>query len=202
MNELDKAYRHAKDTAAWIEPRIQGLSIPTTVRNCLAASSYGLAVEHQRALVALIEAKAYGSTLALLRPTVECFARGYWLLYLADDDQIKMFSERKATRNLDFLLRKITEDNARGPHKQQMQTLAERLNTLTHGDVEHLAMRIGNGKVGPQYDVEHLAQALRLGAWVALMAAMDMVGGIGQNVELATTMLSEVDTTFTPEEAL
>lgn len=107
MNELDKAYRHAKETATWVEPQVQGLSIPKSTRNCLAASAYGLALEHQRALVALIEAKAYGSMLALLRPTVEAFARGYWLLYQADDDQIKMFSQGKSTRTLDVLLRRI-----------------------------------------------------------------------------------------------
>lgn len=198
MNELDKACRHAKETAAWVELHVQGLSISKSLRNCLAASAYGLAVEHQHALVALIEAKAYGSMLALLRPTVEAFARGYWLLYQADDDQIKMFSQGKSTRTLDVLLRRISEEHSAGPHKQRMQTLVERLNALTHGDVEHLAMRLGNGQIGPQYDVDHLAQALYLGAWVATMAAMDIVGGVGQNAELAATMLTEADTLLTP----
>lgn len=193
MNTFDQAYRHAKDTMVWAMRHVQNQQLQSTIRNRLAAAAYGLALEHQRGMTVLVEAKAYGSALALLRPAVEGFALGYWLLYQADEAQLTAFAEGKSTQTLDPLLRRIADEHASGPRKDQMQQLVKRLNPFTHGGIEHLVMRQGPDVVGPRYDVEDMANALGIGAWVAKMAAVDIVGGVAGNAELANDMLNEVD---------
>lgn len=193
MNAFDKAYRHAKDTAAWAMTHVQGRSLRPTTRNRLAGAAYGLALEHQRGMTVLVEVKAYGSALTLLRPAVEGFALGYWLLYQADDAQINVFAEGKATPTLDVLLRRIADEHTAGPEKGQLQKLVKRLNAITHGGVEHLVMRQSKSAVGPQYTGEDMASALSIGSWVAKMAALDIVGGVVGDAELAAKMLSEAE---------
>lgn len=193
MNTFDQAYRHAKDIAAWAMERVQGRGLSGTKRNRLAAAAFGLALEHQRGMTVLIEAKAYGSALALLRPAVEAFALGYWLLYQADENQLASFVDGKMRIGLDALLRHIADDNPAGPRRAELQALVQRLHTLTHVGLEHLVMRQGPGVVGPQYHAEEIANALDIGSWVAKMAALDAVGGVAGDEETATEMLTEVD---------
>lgn len=193
MNKFDQACRLANDTVTWVMQHVQGQQLQSTTRNRLAAAAYGLALEHQRGMMVLIEAKAYGSVLALLRPAVEGFALGYWLLYQADEAQLTTFAEGKSTQTLDVLLRRISDEHSSGPRKGQMQQLVKRLNAFTHGGIEHLVMRQGPGVVGPRYEVEDMANALGIGVWVAKMAAVDIVGGVAGNAELANEMLNGVD---------
>jgi len=193
LTPFDQAYRHAKDTAAWAMTHVQGRSLQPTISNRLAGAAYGLALEHQRSMTVLVEAKAYGSALTLLRPVVEGFALGYWLLYQASEAQIIAFAEGKSTLTLDVLLRRIADEHTAGPEKGQLQKLVKWLNSMTHGGVEHLVMRQSKSTVGPQYTIEDMASALSIGAWVAKMAALDIVGGVVGDVERATQMLSEVD---------
>lgn len=195
MDAFNQAYRMAKDTVAWAMEHVQGRELQPTIRKRLAGASYGLALEHQRSMTVLVEAKAYGSVLALLRPAVEGFALGYWLLYQADEAQLTVFIAGRSTLTLEPLLRRIADENTSGPRKGDLQRLVKRLNTFTHGGIEHLVMRQGAGVVGPQYEPEDMAHALRLGAWVARMAAVDIVGGVIGDAELATKMISEMDGT-------
>jgi hypothetical protein len=192
MTPFDQAYRHAKDTAAWAMTHVQGRPLRPTIKNRLAGAAYGLALEHQRGMTVLVEAKAYGSALTLLRPAVEGFALGYWLLYQADDAQITAFAEGKSKPKLDALLREIADEHTAGPQKGQLQKLVKRLNAITHGGIEHLIMRQSRTAVGPQYTIEDMADALSLGAWVAKMAALDIIGGVVGDVEHASQMLKDV----------
>lgn len=189
MDTLDQAYHQGKETADWAMGHVQGLEISATTKNRLAGAAYGLALEHQRGMMVLIEAKAYGSTLALLRSAVEGFALGYWLLYQTDEAQLTAFVEGKSKPSLDFLLRCIADEHSSGPRKGELQKLVKRLNALTHGGIEHLVMRQGAGVVGPQYSVEEIVHALGIGAWVAKMAAVDIVGGVAGEAELANQMI-------------
>lgn len=193
MDAFNQAYRQAKDTAAWAMEHVQGRELRPTTRNRLAAAAYGLALEYQRSMTVLVEAKAYGAVLALLRPAIEGFALGYWLLYQANDAQIATFIDGKSTLTLEPLLRRIADKDASGPRRGELQHLVKRLNTFTHGGIEHLVMRQGSAVVGPQYTYGDMADALGLGVWVARMAALDMVGGVIGDSELATRMIGEID---------
>jgi hypothetical protein len=192
VSEFDDAYRSAKSAADWAMENVQGLGMESTGRNRLASAAYGLALEHHRAMVLLVETKSYGSTLALLRPAVEGFARGYWLLYQADENQLSEFAKGRMTLTLDVLLRHIAEDGSPGPQKGKLQQLVRRLNELTHGGIEHLIMRQGQSVVGPQYRIEDMANGLEIGTWVAKMSALDMVGGIAGETARAQRMVEEM----------
>jgi len=191
VSEFDEAYRRAKGVVEWAMQNVQGFALDSTIRNRLAAAAYGLALEHHRGMTVLVEAQAYGSALALLRSAVESFARGYWLLYQVDQDQLSKFLEGRMTLTLDTLLRRIAEDGSPGPKKAQLQQLASRLNALTHGSLEHLMMRQGRSDVGPRYSAEDMANGLDIGTWVAKMSALDLVGGIVNDEERALRMLEE-----------
>jgi len=192
VSELDEAYRRAKSVADWAMENVQGLGMESTNRNRLACAAYGLALEHHRAMSVLVEARAYGSTLALLRPAVEGFALGYWLLYQANENQLSEFTVGRMTLTLDTLLRRIADGDSPGPQKSDLQQLVRRLNALTHGAIEHLIMRQGQSVVGPQYRIEDMANGLDIGTWVAKMSALDMVGGIASETARAQQMLEEV----------
>jgi hypothetical protein len=196
MNEFNVAYQSARGTADWAAERIQGRQFQPTVRNRLAGAAYGLALEHQRGMTVLAEAKTYGSTLALLRSAVESFALGYWLLYQANEDQLDAFKRGRMNHTLEPLLRRIADENPMGPRKEALQRLVQRLNALAHGGIQHLVLRIGSSTLGPQYSVEDMANALSIGVWVATMAVVDIVGGIMGDTGLAMKMRIEADDLF------
>lgn len=193
MTAFDAAYRHAKDVATWAMGHVQGLPLAPTPRNRLAGAAYGLALEHHRAMTVLVEAMAYGSALTLIRPAVEGFARGYWLLYRANDAQLREFVVGRHSPPLDRLLREIANEGAPGPQIGELQQLVQRLNALTHGAIEHLALRQSSSSVGPRYRAEDMAQGLDVATWVAKMAALDMVGGVADDAERATRMQQELE---------
>ena len=134
--------------------------------------------------------------MALLRSAVESFALGYWLLYQASDDQLDAFKRGRMTQTLEALMRRIAEENPTGPNRESLQRLVQRMNTLTHGGIQHLVMRIGPSTLGPQYDVDDVANALSIGVWIATMAAVDIVVGIMGDTGLAMTMMVEGEDLF------
>ena len=191
VDSSDAAYQFSRDIADWAHRHIQGKSFSRSLRLHLASASYDLALEHQRGMNALFEAKTYGSLLALVRCAAEAFARGYWILYLADERQLDDFRQGHLTLTLEALLKKIADDNPTGPHKRDMQRFVQRLNGLNHGGLEHLALRMSPTTSGPQYSVDGISAALEVGVWIASMSAVDIVGGIVGDDTLAKEMLAE-----------
>lgn len=67
-----------------LRPAIQ----PCCRRHDFAVCSVDLALEHQRAIVRLVEAGELGSAAALQRPLLEAAASASWLVYAASDETI------------------------------------------------------------------------------------------------------------------
>lgn len=178
MNDFDAAYRRSCVVGEWAMRQVQGKEYEPTIRNRLASAAYSLALEHHRGLNVLVGARAYGSALTLLRPAVEAFAQGYWLLYVASDAQIDEFKRGRKTMTLEPLLKCLARTNPDGPPIEALQRMAKRMNDLTHGGLGHLVLRIGPRTAGPQYAAADLANAIDIAVWVASMSLMDIVGGI------------------------
>lgn len=63
-------------------------SAPCCVRHDFAVCSVDLALEHHRSIVTLIEAREFGSAVALLRPLLEASTSAFWLLYSASEEHV------------------------------------------------------------------------------------------------------------------
>lgn len=74
------------------------LSFKHSERNVGSATLFDLAHEHAKSIAILIDHKLFGSAYALLRPCIEAYIRGSWLLYCATDDEVTRFTSRDARR--------------------------------------------------------------------------------------------------------
>ena len=72
----EETLKAAQSHVEWLALRIEGLPLPVSDRDRLAAGCFHQALEHHEAIVKLVRRKLVGSAFALLRPLFELFVRG------------------------------------------------------------------------------------------------------------------------------
>jgi len=83
--------KHSRTLAREIEQLMPTVG-PCCRRHDLAACTIDLALEHHRALVALVEARDVGAAAALIRPLLEASTSAFWFVYAASDQQVLALS--------------------------------------------------------------------------------------------------------------
>jgi Family of unknown function (DUF6988) len=95
---LSPAVREARDELVslmqWL--KINGKDIGGfhgDLRNMMAAACFDQVLEHQGAVLVLVEEEMYGSALALLRCMAEAIIRGMWFHHCATDAELQRFKK-------------------------------------------------------------------------------------------------------------
>jgi hypothetical protein len=80
--------QRSDEVIRWVHSNLDSKKIPTLPnekRLQLAAACWHTAIDHQMAVGVLVHETLHASALALMRPTIEAYVRGLWLLYAATD---------------------------------------------------------------------------------------------------------------------
>lgn len=191
MTALENALHRAHAIADRVAEAIEGKLVEKSRRKLLAGAAFQLTVEHHRSIVLLVESQALGSALALQRPLFEAFARGYWLIYQATDDDIDRFAEGRHKPNLEYLRRMLVEDNPGGPSHADIQRFVSVTHDLTHGGIGHLIHRMSSSRIGPSYGASQIISTLDAASWLTAMAALDLVGTVIEDATVATALAGD-----------
>ncbi|CCG97167.1 hypothetical protein MARHY3713 [Marinobacter nauticus ATCC 49840] len=156
----------------WIEARLDGLQLPRTSRASLSISCHDLVIEHHLGVAVLTRAKIYGSAFALVRSLFETFVRGVWLRHCATDSEIQKYQADKLSLSFGQLVSAV--ETVPGFDDGILSGLKENswsaMNSYTHGGALQSGRRFSGECVEPNYDVEEVAEVIRLTGTFAIMA--------------------------------
>jgi hypothetical protein len=157
-------------------------TFPGTIQNRFFHALCDLVIEHLGAIIHLVRTEQhYGSAFALLRPLIESCLRGFWILYVADDERVMLIAKRKkdfpAFKDARSLVEKYFEERGGVPGLFVMkQEFVSTLHGLTHSGVDQLINRFDeNLKIRPHYSDTDLVNMLDQAARFTVMAGIAQI---------------------------
>jgi hypothetical protein len=151
INEA-KQYSLRAHGAVWnlLEGRVR----PSRDQSILSLAYLSLVLEHQKAIVSLVDLNLRGSAFALLRPQVETAFRGLWVGRIATDQQIADIDENDAVPFPEFreMAKKVDEAYHANGILESITGVWKSLNGLTHSGRIQLERRFNDeGTIVPSY---------------------------------------------------
>lgn len=169
----------------WVQGHLNGKKIPelpTSKRVQLAAACWHIAIDHQMSIVVLVHETLHGSALTLMRPMIEAYVRGLWLLNAATDDDLN-----KAGMDYfpnDFFGKIVADLEkptgfAAGALSHMKGETWKRLCSYTHTGYMQIGARLTQGGLGYEYADTEILGALAVADSIALMSTIELAGLIG-----------------------
>ncbi|NOS87909.1 MAG: hypothetical protein HOP34_05100 [Methylococcaceae bacterium] len=145
----------------WAVKNIHQVSIPNpNLRKRLAGSSFTLAIDLFNCTLILGKESAQSGVCVLARSILECYVRGFWLAYVADDSTIERFSKNQSTKTLKPLIGAIKKSKSNSIPKNSLADLENKVHTLdsiTHGGLAHMKLRnISDDKIGTNLSKQNM----------------------------------------------
>jgi hypothetical protein len=174
------------------------LSFKHTERNSGAASLFDLAHEHAKSIAILIGHKLFGSAYALLRPCIEAYIRGSWLLYCATDDEVTRFTSRDAKwPSLKQQMSELSKHHVvpKGFDRYLGKTMGM-LDALTHGLSTQMKWRFNESRIEFVITEENICELVREISFISIMAHLGIAEiAKNENVEKELAVIfSELNT--------
>lgn len=166
---LLESINQAKGFGTWLHERTNDKKHSGGVRERTGESILQLSLDIDDAILLLLEAGLPGPALTLGRPLFESYARGFWLLKFASDEQIAEFNNGNGP-GMDKLLNAIGNDPTSGSawiHANKIMNWRS-FNDLTHGGSEHVKRRVTQEVVEPNYPEPELEALVRFGIEVRI----------------------------------
>lgn len=167
----------ARDFGIWLHERTNGLELPATKdRLRFSEALFYLALEHYDSIVILLSHRLIGSAYALVRPLLETYVRGKWILCAATETDIQKFSKGKLEYPLQYLLDQIgNAAETGGAWLQKMKKLNwDVLNDLTHGGMHQVRRRVTEEYIEPNFPLEEQARVVGHATEVAIFTATEL----------------------------
>jgi hypothetical protein len=158
--------KRSEGVVDWLHAHLDGLQVPdlpTSKRMKLAAACWHIAIDHQMAITRLIELTLHGSALALMRPTIEAYVRGLWLLNSTTDDEVDLAGRDAFPSGFFNKLIAELEQPGRlwpGALSHLKGDMWKRLCSYTHTGYMQISARLTSEGLGYAYEDGEL-----LGAW-------------------------------------
>lgn len=154
------------------------LRFSSSERKTGAATLLDLSHEHAKSVVLLIDAKHYGSAFALLRPCIEAYIRGSWLLYCASDSEVDRFVNRDTQwPSLSKQMKGIEGYyDLPGSFRRYLGKSMGVLDALTHGLSSQIKKRYSDGHIEFQITEEEVYDLIWEASYTSVMSHIVMAG--------------------------
>lgn len=176
----------------WLDSKIDGVAIPSTVRARMAGGCLDQALEHQKAIVLLVRRRHFGSALALVRLAFESYVRGVWLHQCATDGEVTKYTKDKLKKDFGPMLEDIEKTDAF--KEGALSTIKKRswraMNSFTHSGYSQAVRRNTSDSMEPNYDEYEVLEALQFANEIALLASVQ-VASLADNVDLGYDFLKK-----------
>ncbi len=176
----------------WLDSKIDGIEIKSTLRHRLSGGCLDIALEHQKSIVLLINHQLSGSAFSLVRLIFEAYIRGVWLHQCASESDLKLFE----TDALDLKFHKLIEDIEKldsfssGILSATKKKSWSAMNSFTHSGFSQVVRRNKEGSIEPNYVEAELLEALDFANGIAVMAAVE-IAHLATNDSLANALLEK-----------
>ncbi len=172
--------RQSERTLLWVANQLDGLKLPGLSGNKrlrLAAGCLHLAIEHAQAIVVLTQEKCFGSALALQRPLIEAWTRGFWLFYAATEEDVDRAEQDKFPPKGEIVKGLEAKHDAEFPYlKGEIWAM---LCSYTHSGFKQIEARMSMAGLQSNYTLEHVRQALCCADVLQLVSAIVVAKAAG-----------------------
>jgi hypothetical protein len=167
----------AESLVAWIAKQTEGLTVPDNVRNRIAYGLFHLAAEHHQSIVFLVREELYGSALALVRPLLECYVRGIWVLRVASEVQVERFRENSKIKKLKELIAEVEKHPGYsvGYFADIEKYSLSALHEYTHGGIRQVVQRINMDSIVSNYSRNEIKKLLSFSGQIGLLVATELI---------------------------
>lgn len=186
----------SKELIQWLDEHIYNLNLSEDAhsRSRLAVSCFYVALEHQRAIVLLIEHNLHGSAASLVRILFEAYIRGLWLFRCASDDDLEHFKkEDKLKKKFEDLIKDI--ENRSGDDEMILSTIRSKawsaMNSYTHTGMSQLNRYNSSQAIEPNYKEEEVIEALNFANVFGLQSAIWMISA-SNNTDLLNDLRKKI----------
>lgn len=153
MESFDLHLTFAKKFCKWQNDTINNVDVPKNERIFICCGLIELALDHEEAIILLLEAQLFGSAFALIRPLFEAYVRSVWLLRVATEEQLQQFKKGAIDQSLGNMISGIEkipgyDVGALSQIKKQHWNL---MNDFTHGGISQASSRYTSTDISPRY---------------------------------------------------
>ena len=201
VNEQDSSFdgsvsmllQQSERTLLWVADQLEGLRLPGLSDNKrlrLAAGCLHIAIEHAQAIVVLTQEKCFGSALALQRPLIEAWARGFWLRYAATAEDVDRAEQDKFPKKREIIKGLEAMSDVQFPYLEDASWA--RLCSYTHTGFKQIEARMSVVGLQSNYTLEHVRQALRYADMLQLASSIVVAEAAG-NLLLAQAIYDRLE---------
>jgi len=184
--------RRASALSKLLSRKLHEQPLPANLRNRVAGACLAVALEHQHAVVVLLQQDPphYSSAFALVRPVFESYLRGLWLLHCASDLQVVSFSKGGKPPDAARLVTavdKVGEFDGKqltGIYTKHWSSLS----SYTHTGGLQVQRWNTAEAIEPRFEETEVAEVLEFTAAIALLSAVSMAS-LAKNEVLAQELL-------------
>jgi len=191
--------KRSEEVLHWVHANLNGLKVPalpTSKRMQLAGACWHIAIDHQMAITLLVEQTLHASALALMRPMVEAYVRGLWLLNAATDEELDKAGRDEFPIGFFNKLVADLEQPGRlrpGALSRMKGDTWKRLCSYTHTGYQQIGARLTPDGLGYAYEDVELVDALSVADSIALMSVIEL-GGLAGSERLRFAALEQMRT--------
>lgn len=173
-----------RNMLAYIDPKTDGLSMPSADRFAAAGALYDVAHEHAKGICTLLENHHFASAYALIRSLFETFVRSAWLLHCATDNEVNTFVTKDKIE-LDSKEKFTFGEMVKAVEsaKDWPDTLSgikchawKALNSYTHGGQFQVTRRYNGSTIEPHHDPEQINEIVRFSSMLAFLTFGEIIG--------------------------
>jgi hypothetical protein len=174
---IQAALARSSDLSDWIDSSIHGIEIPSGDREVMAAALFDQAHEHHKAIQLLLKNSFVGSAFSLVRPTLETFVRGVWLLWCASDKEVENFARDKINEKSFGSL--VQEIEARPGYDVGVLSKVKKdawsaMCSYAHGGYLQAVRRITPDQITANYSEDEILEVINASSTIALLAASEL----------------------------
>jgi hypothetical protein len=196
---LSPAVRAARDELAdliaWIDSNGKQLGFDGNLRNMTAAGCFDQVLEHQAALLVLVDNQLNGSAMALMRIMAEGVIRGLWFQNCTTDAELQRFKDHDT---IDKGIRTLSSEveaklgNVQDVMSQVIKSDWPLLCSFTHTGFKQVVRRFTGGSLmKPSYPDHDVVLALRFAGGMGLLSMLGLAA-LSSNLQLMQAILARV----------
>ena len=174
---IETPLTRAADHSKWIDDSTDRLEIPSGNREAMAGALFDQVQEHHKAIQLLLKNSLVGSAFSLVRPTLETYVRGVWLLRCASDKEVKNFTDDKIIgKSFGDLIKEI---EARPGYNVDVLSKVKKeawsaMCSYAHGGFLQAVRRITPGQITSNYSEDEMLEVIKSSSAIALLAASEI----------------------------
>ena len=173
---IQAALARSIDLSNWIDSSIHDIEIPSSDREVMAAALFDQVHEHHKAIQLLLKNSFAGSAFSLVRPTLETFVRGVWLLRCASDKEVENFARDKIGKSVDSLIQEIEARPgcAISVHSKVKKDAWSAMCSYAHGGYLQAVRRITPDQITANHSEDEMVEVINASSAIALLAASEI----------------------------